>query len=606
MNLLTIKEMKKAYTDRVLFDNADFSIGEGEKVGVIGVNGTGKSTLLKVAAGFESLDGGEVIKANKVKVNYLSQNPQLPSGMTVYDYVITSNAQGDNKWELEGEAKTILTKLGFTDYSVSADNLSGGQKKRAALAATLLSSCEILILDEPTNHMDDEMVSWLEDYLKKRKEALIMVTHDRYFLDRVVNRIVEIDNGKIYSYKGKYSDFLEQKTLREEIGQANERKRQSILRVELEWLMRGARARSTKQKAHIQRVEALRDEDAPAAEEGIKMDSVSRRLGKKTIEVNGLSKAYGDRFLIKDFTYIFLNGDRVGIVGKNGCGKSTLMKLIMGEVEADAGSIEKGSTVKIGYFSQENEYLPENIRVLDYIKDTAEYVKTVSGVVSASQMLTRFLFNDTLQYQAINRLSGGEKRRLYLLKVLMEAPNVLILDEPTNDLDIQTMAVFEEYLDSFDGIVMAVSHDRYFLNKMAERIFAFTEEGEIKQYEGNYDDYRAAVKDAVNENTNGTKSSITKDMQKPDRDRRRTGTDKLKMTYKEKREFETIEEEIGVLEGKIEKLEEEILRAATDFVKLAEYMKEKERLQLELDAKMDRWMYLTELDDRIKKGVEAN
>lgn len=596
MNYLTINGMKKSYTDRILFDNADFSIGEGEKVGVIGVNGTGKSTLLKVAAGLEPLDAGEVIKANKVKINTLFQNPLLPAGMSIYDYVVTSNIVGDNHWEIEGEAKTILTKLGFTDYSLLVDTLSGGQKKRAALAAVLLSPCEILILDEPTNHMDDEMISWLEGYLKRRKEALIMVTHDRYFLDRIVNRIVEVDKGKIYSYKGGYADFLEQKTLREEIEQAGERKRQSILRVELEWLKRGARARSTKQKAHIQRIETLQNADSPVADDALQMSSINQRMGKKTIEIEGVAKAYGSRVLIKDFNYIFLNGDRIGIIGKNGCGKSTLMKLIMGEIQPDKGTIEKGSTVKIGYFSQENEYLPEDVRVIDYIKDTAEFIKTTSGTVTASQMLTRFLFNDTLQYQKINRLSGGEKRRLYLLKVLMEAPNVLILDEPTNDLDIQTMAVFEEYLEHFEGIVIAVSHDRYFLNKMADRIFAFGEDGTLKQYEGNYEDYAAALKEEPDYSKN---NSLQKDTGKAERSRQRAETDKPKMSFKEKREFETIEEDIAALEEKIEKLGKEIQGASTDFVKLTEYMKEKEAAQSLLEEKMDRWMYLTELNEKI-------
>lgn len=600
MNLLTINGMKKAYTDRILFDKADFSISEGEKVGVIGVNGTGKSTLLKVIAGLEAIEAGEVIKSNKLKINYLSQNPVFTKGMTIYDYVVTRNIVEDNKWEIEGEAKTILNKLGFTDYDAIIDNLSGGQKKRVELAAILLSHCDILILDEPTNHMDNEMASWLETYLQKRKEALIMVTHDRYFLDRIVNRIVEIDKGKIYNYKGRYAQYLEQKALREDIEQSSERKRQSILRVELEWLRRGARARSTKQKAHIQRVDELRNADAPIEVDSLNMSSISQRLGKKTIEIKGLSKAYGDRCLINDYNYIFLNGDRIGIIGQNGCGKSTLIKMIMGEIKPDKGIIDIGSTVKIGYFSQENEYLPENLRVIDYVKDTAEYVNTTTGTITASQMLTRFLFNDTLQYQTIGRLSGGEKRRLYLLKVLMEAPNVLILDEPTNDLDIQTMAIFEEYLDNFDGIVIAVSHDRYFLNRVIDRIFAFTQDGLITQYEGNYDDYLAAVESDLSSLLESKKNIDNKDLQ-GEKGKQKTRVDKLKMTYNEKREFENIDQDITKLETKIEELDQEIIAVATDFIKLSACMKEKEATQLELEEKMERWMYLTDLNDQINE-----
>ena len=596
MNLLIINGMKKSYTDRILFKDADFSISEGEKVGVIGVNGTGKTTLLKVAAGLEEIEDGQVTKANRVKINYLSQNPIVKPGMTILDYVVAGNTDHINMSEVEGEAKSILNKLGFSDYNITTDYLSGGQKKRVALAAILITPCDILILDEPTNHMDNEMAAWLESYLIKRKEALIMVTHDRYFLDNVVNRIIEIDNGKIYNYKGKYEDYLEQKTLREEIEIASERKRQSILRVELEWIRRGARARSTKQKAHIQRYENLRDADAPLEKEKMQMSSISSRMGKKTIEVKKLSKSYAGRVLFKDFNYIFLNGDRIGIVGKNGCGKSTLMKIIHGSIKQDDGTIEMGSTVKIGYFSQENEYLPENRRVIDYIKDTAEFVKTKTETITASQMLTRFLFNDSLQYQNIDRLSGGEKRRLYLLKILMEAPNVLILDEPTNDLDIQTMAIFEEYLDNFDGIVIAVSHDRYFLNRATDRIFAFGENGLIKQYEGNYDDYILKLKDEEAAN-----SQLVKVVQKKTETAEiRPKSEKLKMTFKEKFEFENIDGELEELEVKLESLEKEISTSSTDFVKLSALMKEKEETHLKLEEKMERWVYLHDLDEAIK------
>lgn len=600
MNLLTINNMTKSFTDRVLFDKADFAINEGDKVGVIGVNGTGKSTLLKIVAGLETMDEGEIVKANKVKINYLPQNPVFEAGITVYDYVIKKNTTEDNHWVIEGEAKSILNKLGFEDYDILVDNLSGGQKKRVALAAALLSDCEILILDEPTNHLDNEMAAWLEDYLKKMKTCLLMVTHDRYFLDRVSNRIIEIDNAKIYNYGGSYGDFLEQKALREDIEQASERKRQSILRVELEWMHRGARARSTKQKAHIARFEELRDMKAPTAYDELEMSSISQRMGRKTIEINKVSKAYNEKVLIKEFEYIFLSDDRIGIVGSNGCGKSTLMKMIMGIVKPDSGTIEIGQTVKIGYFSQDCEVMDEKLRVIDYIKETADYIKTTDGVITASQMLTRFLFNDTLQYQQIKVLSGGERRRLYLLKVLMDSPNVLILDEPTNDLDIQTMTILEDFLDRFEGIVITVSHDRYFLNRIVDRIFAF-EDGYLKQYEGNYSDY------LEKRNENSEESKAQKQDKKEDKsdnvklDRTREREKKLKLSYQEQKDFETIDEDIKELEEKIEKLEADMVEASTDFIKLGEITKEKEEMEKLLEEKMDRWMYLTDLAAQIEE-----
>lgn len=608
MNLLTIKNFSKSITDKVLFSDTDFSINEGEKIGVIGVNGTGKSTLLKIISGLLDTDKGEVVKANKVKINYLSQNPEFEPGITIYDYVISKNMNEHNQWSVEGEAKNILNILGFGDYNLQVDKLSGGQRKRVALAATLLSDCDILILDEPTNHLDSYMSAWLEDYLKKSKAALVMVTHDRYFLDRVCNVIVEIDGGKIYRYIGGYEKFLEEKTLREEIAIASERKRQSILRVELEWIQRGARARSTKQKAHIQRYEALRDMEAPKETEKLEMSSISSRLGNKTIELSNISKSFDGRTIIKDFNYIFLVDDRIGIVGENGCGKSTLMKIIMGEISPDSGSVEIGQTVKIGYFSQENEHLPQDIRVIDYIKDTAEFVKTVDGVISATQMLNRFLFDSTLQYQMINRLSGGEKRRLCLLKILMEAPNVLILDEPTNDLDIATMMILEDYLDSFNGIVISVSHDRYFLNRMANRIFAYerignSDETKINQYEGNYDDYMSKspyYEDGMKLRKGETKKiNLSDDGIKEKTAYVKPKSTKLKMTYKEMREFETIDEDIAGLEEKIAELETQIALNATDFVKLNEFTKEKEEAENLLEEKMERWVYLNDLNEKI-------
>lgn len=596
MNLLTIKNFSKAITDKELFKNTDFSVNEGEKIGIIGVNGTGKTTLLKIISGIIDTDEGEVVKSNNVKINYLPQNPEFEKGITIYDYVISKNINEHSQWNVEGEAKNILNILGFNDYTQVVDTLSGGQKKRVALAATLLSDCDILVLDEPTNHLDSYMSAWLEEYLKKSKAALVMVTHDRYFLDRVCNAIAEIDGGKVYRYTGGYEKFLEEKTLREDIAIASERKRQSILRVELEWIQRGARARSTKQKAHIQRYETLRDMEGPKEVEKLQMGSVSSRLGNKTIELENISKAFGEKCIIKDFNYIFLSDDRIGIVGENGCGKSTLMKIITGAIKPDTGSVEIGQTVKIGYFSQENEYLPEDMKVIDYIRDTAEFVQTEEGPVSAVKMLERFLFNSTLQYQMIGRLSGGEKRRLYLLKILMEAPNVLILDEPTNDLDIATMMILEDYLDTFKGIVISVSHDRYFLNRVVNRIFAY-ENGNIVQYEGNYDDY-IAKRPEVDSVTTG-KSQETKRNEKTNVKPR---TEKLKMSYNEMREFETIDNDIAKLEEKIESLEKEILANSTDFVKLNKLTAEKEETEEMLSKKMEKWMYLNELNDRINNG----
>ncbi len=629
MNLLTIKNFSKAITDKVLFTDTDFSINEGEKIGIVGINGTGKSTLLKMISGLMETDKGEVIKANKAKIKYLPQNPEFPEGITIYDYVISYNKNEHNSWNVEGEAKNILNILGFSDYEQVVDKLSGGQRKRVALAATLLSDCDILVLDEPTNHLDSYMSAWLEDYLKKSKAALVMVTHDRYFLDRVCNGIAEIDGGKIYRYTGGYEKFLEEKQLREDMAEASERKRQSILRVELEWIRRGARARSTKQKAHIQRYEELRDMEGIKEKEKLQMGSVYSRLGNKTIELKNISKKYGDMTLIKNFNYIFLSNDRIGIVGENGCGKSTLMKIIMGEITPDEGSIDIGQTVKIGYFSQENEHLPENMKVIDYIRDTAEFVQTSEGQISAVKMLERFLFNSTLQYQLISKLSGGEKRRLYLLKILMEAPNVLILDEPTNDLDISTMMVLEDYLDSFSGIVISVSHDRYFLNRMANRIFAYEKDelsGEviIKQYEGNYDDYieksgidpynttkLKAIKgknvdnNTVISSTCGKRSDANNNVTDSSENismaygNAKPKSTKLKMSYNEVREFERIDDDIMALEEKLEKLEKDITAYARDFVKLNEATKEKEKVEVQLAEKMERWVYLNDLNDRI-------
>lgn len=603
MNLLTVNGLTKAYTDKVLFDKADFSINEGDKIGVIGINGTGKSTLLKILAGLEEPEEGEMTKGNTIHLRYLPQNPVFEPGTSIYDYVITKNKTHNNEWTLEGDAKAVLNRLGFNDYQVKTDILSGGQRKKVALAAALLADCEILILDEPTNHLDSEMTLWLETYLQKRKGALVMVTHDRYFLDRVTNRIVEIDKGKIYSYNANYSGFLEAKAAREEREQGAERKRQSLYRMDLEWMQRGARARSTKQKAHIQRFEELRDQKAPVQDSTIEMSSINQRMGKTTIELKNIHKAYDERVLIEDFTYIFLPEDRIGFIGPNGCGKSTLMKIINQKLEPDSGELTIGSTIKIGYFSQENEYMDESLRVIDYIRETAEYIQTKEGTVTASKMLEKFLFDATLQYQLIERLSGGEKRRLYLLKILMEAPNVLVLDEPTNDLDIQTLAILEEYLDTFAGIVITVSHDRYFLDRIVRRIFTFEGNGKIVQYEGGYTDYMESLAQKGVEP--GTQLSPEERQQVTEKVKtEKIREKKLKMSYQEQREYDTIDTDIAELEESIEACEKEIVAAATDFVKLNEITKKKEEMESRLEAKMERWVYLNELSEQIEAGKQ--
>lgn len=601
MNLLTMKHMTKAYTDKVLFDDVDFSLEEGEKVGIIGVNGTGKSTLLKIIAGLEECDQGELVKGSHVLINYLPQNPIFPEDVTIYDYVVTANTTEENKWSIEGEAKTILTRLGFTDYQQKAAHLSGGEKKKVALAATLLSQKEILILDEPTNHLDNAMTEWLEVYLREYKGALIMITHDRYFLDLVCNRIVELQQGKLYSYKTNYEGFLELKAQREASAAATQKKHENMLRKELAWMQRGARARSTKQKAHIARYEALRDEEKIKLEAEVEIGALTSRLGKKTIELHEVSKGYGDRTLIRDLSYIFLRTDRVGILGRNGCGKTTLMKLICGKEKPDHGCIEIGETVKIGYYAQEAEDMQPQQKVIDYIRDTAEYVQTQEGVITASQMLEKFLFEGSLQHAQIQKLSGGEKRRLYLAKMLMESPNVLILDEPTNDLDISTLCVLEDYLDSFPGILIVVSHDRYFLDRVARHLLTFEEDGRIALYNGSYTEYfqekgKPLLCEAQDEaqDTDTEKSSAAQEWKEQKSKQRR-----LKFTYYEQKEYDSIEEDIEALEQRVQQLEQEMLLAATDFVKLNKLSAEKEETERLLDEKMERYVYLSELAEKI-------
>lgn len=598
MNVITAEHITKNYTGRLLFDDITFGFDDTDKVGIIGINGTGKSTLLNIIAGREEPDDGKIIKGNNIKIAFLEQNPILDEKLSILENVI-----GDEKenWDMEGSAKSILNKLGFTDYGKGAANLSGGEKKRVALARTILHPADVLILDEPTNHLDAQMAAWLENFLKNYRGTVIMVTHDRYFLDKVTNKIYEIDKGKIYSYETNYSGFLELKAQREEMEIATERKNKSLYRMELEWMMRGARARSTKQKAHIQRFENLRDRQKPVEEESMELSSVSSRLGKKTIEIENVSKSFGDRKLFENFSYIFLRNDRIGIVGGNGCGKSTLLKIIMDEIKPDTGHIEIGTTVKIGYFSQMNEYLDESQRVIDYVKETAEYIMTTQGRISASAMCEKFLFDSQMQYSLIGKLSGGEKRRLYLLHVLMEQPNVLILDEPTNDLDIKTMTILEDYLKTFDGIVITVSHDRFFLDKIVSRIFSF-ENGDIVQYEGGYSDFISVYNEKhKNDDVKGSISSYEK-VKKENQVQWKKENKKVKFSYNEQREFNTIDDDIEKIENDISNVDKQILENATNSVKLGELMIKKEELENLLEEKMQRWIYLNELAQQIEES----
>lgn len=612
MNLVTIEHLTKSYTERLLFDDTSFSINEGEKIGLIGVNGTGKSTLLKIVAGLEDADSGSVVRGRSLYIRYLSQIPEFAEGDTVLESVMRENA-GETHYssadEMQATAKSMLNKLGIIEHDALTSTLSGGQRKRVALASVLMSTADLLILDEPTNHLDSGMADWLEEYLKAFRGALLMITHDRYFLDSVVGRIVELDKGKLYSYQANYEGFLALKAERMEMAEASERKRQTILRNEIAWMQRGARARSTKQKAHIQRYEELRDQKGPEYDRNVELESIASRLGRTTVEVKDLCKAYGDKVLMKDFTYIFLKNDRVGIIGPNGSGKSTLMKMLAGWVEPDSGTIQIGQTVKMGYFSQENEAMDESLKVIDYIKNAAEYVKTKDGSISASQMLERFLFPSGMQYTSIGRLSGGERRRLYLLRILMEAPNVILLDEPTNDLDIQTLTILEDYLDTFPGIVIAVSHDRYFLDRVVNRIFAFEGQGKVVQYEGGFTDYQIAWSArhpqetgdqkgvrAGDSDENGSGLPINRNNWK----QAAGGEKKRKLSFKEQREWETIEADIAALEQSIGDLEQEIGKSATNYTRLNELMEEKSAREAQLEEKMERWMYLNELVEQIE------
>lgn len=629
MNLINIEDLTKIYAERKLFDGASFSLQDGEKIGVIGINGTGKTTLLRMIMGEEETDEGTVTTANHVVMRYLPQHPEFEPEKSSLECVLEGNVTDENRWSVESDAKAMMMRLGIKDFMQPAGQLSGGQRKRLALISVLLSPADILLLDEPTNHLDNDMADWLEDYLKKWRGALIMVTHDRYFLDSVCNRIVEIDKGKIYSYQTNYSGYLELKTQRQEMEAASERKRQSILRVELEWIRRGARARSTKQKAHIQRYEELRDRQAPVQDSQVELSSISTRMGKTTVELENICKAYGERKLIDDFSYIFLKGDRVGFIGPNGCGKSTLMKIIAGIIPQDSGQVIIGQTVKMGYYAQEiaseknedeNEidlsYMDPNQRVIDYVKDTAEYIQTVDGVISASVLLERFLFPPEKQYSPIGKLSGGEKKRLNLLRVLATSPNFILLDEPTNNLDIATLTILEDYLDRYDGIVVTVSHDRYFLDRTMKRIFAFEGDGKLKQYEGGYTDYvnrlaaegRTPGETGLNQSAGAAGSTLGNSKNQESGENGTVKADstatwkqkkKLKFSYKEQKEYETIEDDIAALEQKLEDLDNEMAENATNAAKLRELVEEKENAEKMLEEKMDRWEYLEELAAKI-------
>lgn len=604
MSLITVEHLTHSYTDRKLFNKVSFHLSEGEKIGIIGVNGTGKSTFLKILAGEEVPEEGKIVMRRNLQLAYLPQNPVFEQGESVLQAALPRGGQiSGEPAEYEPEAKNYLMKLGFTDMNQRVEELSGGQRKRVALVRVLLTPCDVYILDEPTNHLDSAMAEWLENYLRSSKKGLIMITHDRYFLDCVVNRIVEMDKGSLYSYDCSYEGYLERKAEREEIALAAERKRQSILRKEIAWIQRGARARSTKQKAHIARYEKLRDTEMPESDRTIQIAAGSQRLGKTTVELQNIGKSYGGKCVIRDFTYTFLRTDRVGIVGANGCGKSTLLKMIVGELPPDSGTIVIGQTVKIGYFSQDSDSMDGSLRVIDYVREGGEVIHTGEGDITASALLERFLFSPDMQYAPVSKLSGGERRRLYLLRVLMESPNVLLLDEPTNDLDIASLTILEDYLDSFDGIVVAVSHDRYFLDRIATRIFAFEGDGSVRQYEGGYTDYQNKTGHVISVKGEGN-DSLTTGVEKGKKVNRNNWKEnapkKLKMSYKEQREYETIEEDIAAIEEAIQKCEEDIMAYARDFVKLNEVTEKKEELESELLEKMERWEYLEELAEKIE------
>ena len=605
MILLSAEKVYKGYSERQLLDGCSLAIGDGEKIGLIGINGTGKSTLLKVMAGIDPPDSGIVTRAGGVRVAYLPQNPLFDGETTVLQQVMKGVAIDEERAKDakviqqadEYQCKSILNQLGLGDYDQKIAQLSGGQKRRVALACALAAEAEVLILDEPTNHIDSEMVDWLEGYLKRFQGALLMVTHDRYFLERVVNRIVELDHGKLYSYPANYSQYLELKAQREEMALATERKRQSLYRKELAWIQRGARARSTKAQFRVDRFEQLKNSEYVPDQSKLEVSALSSRLGRKIIEIDNISKAFDGKQLVRDFSYNLLRGDRIGIIGPNGYGKTTLVRMICGLLEPDSGTIVRGDTVKIGYFSQESfigEEFDPSVKAVDYIRSISQEIQTPEGTLSASQMMEKFLFPSELQYTEIGRLSGGERRRLYLLRVLMEAPNVLVLDEPTNDLDIETLAVLEDYLESFPGVVIAVSHDRYFLDKLMNHVFVLAGNGEVRHYTGGYADYRADV--AEQERIKKQSAASVSNGEKRDG---RNQREKLKFSFKEQREYEQIDQVIAELEEKIEETEQQIRSNSSDYTALQQLTQEKEELEEQLAQKMERWVYLNDLAERI-------
>ena len=616
MNIINIEHISKIYGEKTIYEDASFGIQQGDKIGIVGINGTGKSTLLRMIAGEETPDEGQIIRQNGLKIAYIPQNPVFPEGEDIRSYAL-SERNGED-WQVESN----LTELGITDLDQEIAHLSGGQKRKVVLAKTLAGDFDVLLLDEPTNHLDGEMITWLEEYLRGYRGTILMVTHDRYFLDRVTNRILEISRGKMYGYDADYSGFLELKAAREEMELASERKRQSILRMELEWAKRGCRARSTKQRARLERLEALKNGKASAQDQTVELGSVETRMGKKTIELHHVSKRYGDKKILEDYSYIVLKNQRLGIIGPNGCGKSTVMKLIAGLEEPDSGKIEIGETVRIGYFAQEEQHMDDGQRVIDYVKDIAEYITTTDGKISASSLLERFLFTPDMQYAPIGKLSGGEKRRLYLLGVLAENANVLLLDEPGNNLDIPTLTILEDYLNSFSGIVIAVSHDRYFLDNIADRILELGGEGHVTQYEGGYTDYLEAktrkMASVVSADGTGDAGAAGRSRQKGDpaqkgsapgdtsetakksgKSWKQDQPQKLKFSYKEQREYETIDDDIAAIEAKLETIGRQIEANATNSVKLKELLEEQEKTQGELDEKMERWVYLNDLAEKI-------
>ncbi|MDW7673336.1 MAG: ABC-F family ATP-binding cassette domain-containing protein [Bacillota bacterium] len=629
MNLLTIEGITKSYGEKTLLNKIDLGINEGDRIGLIGINGTGKSTLLKIIAGLEPPNGGKLIKANTVRIEYLPQNPAFDPQATVLEQVfkgessimklirtyeeaiinestpnekilkLTNEMDLLNAWSVENEAKSILTKLGISNFKAPVGSLSGGQQKRIALAAALVNPSELLILDEPTNHLDNDTIEWLEQYLNKRKGSLLMITHDRYFLDRVANRIIELDRGSLYSYKGNYSHFLEAKLARQEIEAATEEKRQNLLRNELAWIRRGARARTTKQKARVDRFNKLVEENSSRTEEKLEISVGVSRLGKKVVELEQVSKSFGQYKIIDGFSYIVQRDDRIGIVGPNGSGKSTLLNIVAGRLQPDKGLVDIGETVRIGLYSQDTQHIDDNLRVIEYIKEGAEYLTTASGdKISASQMLERFLFSPEMQWTYVGKLSGGEKRRLYLLRILMDAPNVLLLDEPTNDLDVTTLAILEDYLEGFKGAVLAVSHDRYFLDRMADKILAFAGQGQIVKYTGNYSDYRESVSPSEVESA----STAFNKQEKPkvvNPSAEKPKERPLKFSFAEQKEYGEIDQVIAQLEGKLEQLSASINEAATDYNLLQQLSIEKEELEKQLEEKMDRWVYLNDLAEKI-------